>query len=78
MPFVVDYFTLPLTLPLTLWVFYYYFLVKVGNSGSTTSFKTAYGKLQKKIAPSLPTETIVFWSGDSFSLVIDPECPYPS
>ena len=68
-------FTLPFTLPLTVLALSSSFFVRVGSSGSKRSFMISSGIDQKKIAPSDPTETIVFWSGDIFVLMIDPECP---
>ena len=58
-------FTLAFTLPFT--DFYYTCcepFVRVGSYGSTLSFTMDSGVFQKKIAPSLPTEMIVRWSGE--------------
>jgi hypothetical protein len=53
-------FALPFKLPFALKAFSFSVLVRVGNSGSTTSLRTSSGVLQKNMAPSLPTEIIVF------------------
>ena len=63
---------------MTLFAENYFSLVKVGNSGSTLSDKISWGVFQKNMAPSLPTEIIVCWSGEILILFIDPEWPSPS
>lgn len=71
-------FTLAFTLPFT--DFYYTcceFFVRVGSYGYTLSFTIDSGVFQKKIAPSLPTEIMVLWSGEILTLLIEPECPSP-
>lgn len=78
-----HFFTLPFTLPLTLLLTdfssaFFVYLVRVGSSGSTLSFMIDSGMFQKKIAPSLPTEMMVLWSGEILTLLMDPECPSPS
>lgn len=78
-----HFFTLPFTLPFTLLLTdfssaFLVYLVRVGSSGSTLSFTIDSGMLQKKIAPSLPTEMMVLWSGEILTLLMEPECPSPS
>ena len=68
-------FTLAFTLPFT---DFSSVLVRVGSSGSTLSFTIDSGVFQKKIAPSLPTEMMVLWSGEILTLLMEPECPSPS
>jgi len=47
-------------LPFTLFDDIYFYFVKVGSYGCTLSETTEFGVFQKNIAPSEPTEIIVF------------------
>lgn len=49
----------------------------MGNSFSALAFTTYSGIFHINIAPSVPTDIIVLWSGEIAILVIPPECPFP-
>ena len=68
---------LPFMLPFMLLALSSSFLVRVGSSGSCRSAITVSGMAQKKMAPSEPTVMMVLWSGEIFTLMMDPECPSP-